>query len=121
SVLVAGVGLSVRLVALPLLVAIMFVAALGVTAGLSALNVRYRDVRYVVPFAVQLLLFATPIAYPSTLLGSPWRTLIALNPIAGVVEGFRWSVLGTAASPWSMLGVSALSSIVLLAIGLVYF
>jgi lipopolysaccharide transport system permease protein len=99
----------------------MFVSALGITAGLSAVNVRYRDVRYVVPFAVQLWLFATPIAYPSTLLGRPWRTLVALNPMAGIVEGFRWSVLGTAASPWNMIGVSAASSLVLLAIGVFYF
>ena len=121
SVLVAGVDPSARLLVLPLLVLIMFVGALGITAGLSAVNVRYRDVRYVVPFAVQLWLFATPIAYPSTLLGSPWRTLVALNPMAGVVEGFRWSVLGTAASPWNMLGVSAVSSLVLLAVGVLYF
>jgi lipopolysaccharide transport system permease protein len=121
AVLVAGVDLSARILVLPLLVLIMFVGALGITAGLSAVNVRYRDVRYIVPFAVQLWLFATPIAYPSTLLGSPWRTLVAFNPMAGIVEGFRWSVLGTAASPWNMLGVSALSSIVLLALGLFYF
>jgi lipopolysaccharide transport system permease protein len=121
SVLVAGVDPSARILVLPLLVLIMFVGALGITAGLSAVNVRYRDVRYIVPFAVQLWLFATPIAYPSTLLGSPWRTLLALNPMAGIVEGFRWSVLGTDASPWNMLAVSAVSSIVLLALGLFYF
>ncbi len=121
AVLVAGVDLSARILVLPLLVLIMFVGALGITAGLSAVNVRYRDVRYIVPFAVQIWLFATPIAYPSTLLGSPWRTLVALNPMAGIVEGFRWSVLGTSASPWNMIGLSALSSIVLLAAGLFYF
>jgi lipopolysaccharide transport system permease protein len=121
AVFLAGVTPTVRLLALPLLVAISFVAALGVVTGLSALNVRYRDVRYVVPFAVQLWLFATPIAYPASLLHEPWRTLLALNPMAGVVEGFRWSVLSSGQAPWGSLGISAAVAAVLLAVGLTYF
>ena len=121
AVSIAGVTPEPQLVALPLLVVIMFAAALGITAALSALNVRYRDVRYAVPFAVQLWLFATPVAYPSSLIGQPWRTVIALNPMAGVVEGFRWSVLHTVSAPWTMIGVSAASALVLLVAGLVYF
>jgi lipopolysaccharide transport system permease protein len=118
---VAGTTLSITLFALPLLVAITLAAALGVTAALSAVNVRYRDVRYVVPFATQLWLFATPIAYPSTLLHEPWRTVAAINPLTGVVEGFRWSVLGFPAAPWTLIGVSAASALVLLVGGLAYF
>ena len=120
-VIVAGIVPSVALLLLPMLIAIMVAAALGVCSALSAVNVRYRDVRYVVPFAVQLWLFATPVAYPSTLLHSPWRTLSAINPMAGVVEGFRWAVLRTPVAPWAMIGVSSASAVVLLVGGLAYF
>jgi lipopolysaccharide transport system permease protein len=99
----------------------MVAAVLGVTSALSAVNVRFRDVRYVVPFALQLWLFATPIAYPSSLLHSPWRTLVGLNPMAGVVEGFRWSVLRTPDPSWAMMGVSGASAAVMLAAGVAYF
>jgi lipopolysaccharide transport system permease protein len=117
----AGTALSVALLALPLLVVITVAATLGVSTGLAAVNVRYRDVRYVVPFAVQLLLFATPIAYPSTLLHSPWRTLAAINPMTGVVEGFRWAVLGRPAAPWTLIAVSAAAAALILLGGLAYF
>lgn len=119
-VLAWGVIPPVAVLALPLLVAIMLAAALGVTAALSAVNVRYRDVRYVIPFAIQMWLFATPIAYPSSLLGEPWRTLSAVNPMVGVVEGFRWAVLG-ADAPLALIGVSAASAAILLVAGLAYF
>ena len=112
---------SVTLLAIPLLVAIATAAALGVSSALSAINVRYRDVRYVVPFAIQMWLFATPIAYPSSLLDEPWRTISAINPMVGVVEGFRWAVLGTPAAPWDLIGVSAASALILLTAGLAYF
>jgi lipopolysaccharide transport system permease protein len=112
---------SVEVLAIPLLVGIATAAALGVSAALSATNVRYRDVRYVVPFAIQMLLFASPIAYPSSLLAEPWRTISAINPMVGVVEGFRWAVLGTPAAPWSLIGVSTASAVVLLLGGLAYF
>jgi lipopolysaccharide transport system permease protein len=118
---IAGYTPTVALLAVPLLAAVMMLAALGVCSGLSALNVRFRDVRYVVPFAVQLWLFATPIAYPSTLLHSPWRTIAALNPMAGVVEGFRWAVLRNAGAPWTMMLVSSASAFVIFCLGLAYF
>jgi lipopolysaccharide transport system permease protein len=121
SVVVAGESLSVTLLALPLLVLVAVAAALGVSAALSAVNVRYRDVRYVVPFVVQLWLFATPIAYPITLLHSPWRTLAAINPLTGVVEGFRWAVLGSPPAPWTLIGISSASAVVFLVVGLAYF
>ena len=116
-----GTWPSVALLAVPLLVLVTVAAALGVSSALSALNVKYRDVRYVVPFATQLWLFATPIAYPSTLLRDPWRTVAAINPMTGVVEGFRWAVLGSPAAPWTLIAVSAASAAVLLVAGLLYF
>ena len=115
-----GTPLSLTLLVLPLIVLVMVGAALGVTAALSAANVRYRDVRYLVPFATQLWLFATPVAYPITLLHSPWRTLSAINPMTGVVEGFRWAVLGTPLS-WTLIAVSTASAAVMLVGGLAYF
>lgn len=120
-VLVYGLVPSVAVLFLPVLVLIMVAAGLGVTAGLSAVNVRYRDVRYVIPFAIQMWLFATPIAYPSSLISEPWRTLSAVNPMVGVVEGFRWATLGTGDAPWELIGVSAVSAVVLLVAGLAYF
>lgn len=80
---------------LPVFVALAVALALSTSLLLAALNVRYRDVRYVVPFAFQIWFFITPIAYPVTLLHGPWRLMIGLNPMTGVIDGFRWSVLGT--------------------------
>lgn len=112
---------TLAILALPLLLAMMLATALGVGAALAAVNVRYRDVRYVVPFAVQMWLFLTPVAYPSSLLDSPWRELSALNPMVGVVEGFRWSALGSGSAPWDLIGISALAAAVILLAGLAYF
>jgi lipopolysaccharide transport system permease protein len=105
---------------LPLLL-LALLTSLGVGLWLSAMNVRYRDVGYVVPFLVQLLLFSTPIAYPSSLLDEPWRTLYALNPMVGVVEGFRWALLGTGTTPGGLVAVSGLVALALLASGALYF
>lgn len=96
------------------------VTALGVALWLSALNVQYRDIRYAVPFLTQFWLFATPIAYPSNLLPEPWRTLYGLNPMVGVVEGFRWALLGSH-PPGPMLGLSAAVAVLLLVSGAYYF
>jgi lipopolysaccharide transport system permease protein len=120
-VLVYGLPLSTRLLVLPVLVAIAFTAALGVSSALAALNVRYRDVRYILPFAVQIWLFLTPIAYPLALLHSPWHTLAAINPMVGVVEGFRWAVLGTTQATFGLVGISAASALILVLGGLAYF
>ncbi|MEK6276822.1 MAG: ABC transporter permease [Actinomycetota bacterium] len=120
-VLAWGVVPSAAVLTLPLLIAIAVAAALGVSAALSAINVRYRDVRYVVPFAIQMWLFATPVAYSSTLLDEPWRTLSAINPMVGVVEGFRWATLDTATAPLALIAISAASAVILLLAGLAYF
>jgi homopolymeric O-antigen transport system permease protein len=120
-VLIWGFAPSLAILALPLLIGIAAAAALGTSTALSALNVRYRDIRYVVPFAIQIWLFASPVAYPSSLLEEPWRTLSAINPMVGVVEGFRWATLGSGAAPWALIGISTVSACVLLLAGLAYF
>jgi lipopolysaccharide transport system permease protein len=116
-----GLTPSIAILTLPLLVAIAAAVALGASTLLSALNVRFRDVRYVVPFGIQLWLFASPVAYPSSLLDEPWRTVSAINPMVGVVEGFRWATLGEGAAPWDLIGISALSAVAILIAGLAYF
>jgi lipopolysaccharide transport system permease protein len=106
---------------LPGLVVLALVTSLGVGVWLSTLNVRFRDVRFTIPFLTQFWLFATPIAYPSSLLPEPWRTLYGLNPMAGVVEGFRWALLGTQTAPGPIIIVSSAAALVLLVSGLYYF
>jgi lipopolysaccharide transport system permease protein len=115
-----GIRPTVGMLLLPLFMVLAMVTALGVGMWLSALNVQYRDVRYVVPFLIQVWLFATPVAYPSSLLGEPWRTIYGVNPMVGVVEGFRWALLGTN-PPGAMIGGSALVLLVLLVAGAFYF
>jgi homopolymeric O-antigen transport system permease protein len=106
---------------LPLLLLLGLVTALGVSLWLSALNVQYRDVRYTIPFLTQIWMFATPIAYPSSLVPEGWRALYGLNPMVGVVEGFRWALLGTATRPGPMLIVSSLAAVMILLTGAMYF
>ncbi|MGD8751137.1 MAG: ABC transporter permease [Anaerolineales bacterium] len=106
---------------LPLFLFLALVTSLGVSLWLSAMNVQFRDVRYTVPFLTQAWLFITPIAYPSSLLEEPWRTLYGINPMAGVVEGFRWALLGTDTSPEPIIIVSSLVAIILLVSGAFYF
>jgi len=106
---------------LPLLLLLALVTSLGVGLWLTAMNVQFRDVRYAVPFLVQAWMFATPIAYPSSLLDEPWRTLYGINPMAGVVEGFRWALLGTETAPGPIVLVSTLVAMGLLVSGAYYF
>jgi lipopolysaccharide transport system permease protein len=108
-------------VTVPFFLLLVLMTALSVALWLSALNVQFRDVRYIAPFVVQVWLFATPIAYPSSLLPEPWRTVYGLNPMVGVVEGFRWAMLGTGTGPGPMILVSALVSLTLLVGGAYYF
>jgi lipopolysaccharide transport system permease protein len=116
-----GVAPTANVLWLPLFLLLALATSLGVGLWLSALNVQFRDVRYVVPFVTQFWLFATPIAYPSSLLSEPWHTLYGLNPMAGVVEGFRWALVGTNTKPGPMIALSALVAILLLAGGAFYF
>jgi lipopolysaccharide transport system permease protein len=95
--------------------------ALGVSFWLSALNVHVRDVEQTLPFLIQIWLFATPIAYPSSLLSQPWRTIYAINPMVGVVEGFRWALLGAKTAPGPTLAVSSAVSAAILVSGAFWF
>ena len=106
---------------LPAFVLLALVSALGVGLWLSALNVRFRDVRFLVPFLAQLWMYATPVAYPSSLLHAPWRTVFGINPMAGVVEGFRWALLGVDTKPGPMIIASSLAAVVILVSGAFYF
>jgi lipopolysaccharide transport system permease protein len=116
-----GVYPPIQILALPALLLLVCITALGTGLWLCALNVEFRDVRYVVPFITQFWLFATPVAYPSSLLREPWRTIYGLNPMAGVVEGFRWILLGTEAPPLGTITVSVVVAIAVLISGAFYF
>lgn len=114
------VPLSIRILTLPIFVLIALASAIAVGLWLSALNVEYRDVRYAVPFLVMFWQYATPIAYSVTLIPEKWRLLYGLNPMAGVVEGFRWALLGHGQLS-GLLWVSAAIISLLLVSGLLYF
>ncbi len=116
-----GLTPTLNVVWLPLFLLLALITALGVSLWLSALNVQFRDVQYTIPFLTQFWLFATPIAYPSSLLAEPWRTFYGLNPMAGVVEGFRWALLGTDTAPGPIIIVSTFVALALLVGGAFYF
>jgi lipopolysaccharide transport system permease protein len=105
----------------PLFLLLAVLTALGAGLWLSALNAIYRDVRYVVPFLVQFWMFASPVAYPSSLVPKQWRWVYGLNPMAGVIEGFRWSLTGQGQPPNILLAVSSTMVLLLVAGGTAYF
>src|ERR1035437_9850694 len=111
---------TLAIIWLPALTLLALVTALGIGTFLSAVNVKYRDVKYVLPFLVQLWMFASPVVYTSTLVPAEWRTVFALNPMTGVVEGFRWALIG-GARPDDLIVVSAVASVLLLLAALAYF
>lgn len=115
-----GMVPGLEVLTVPLWTLLAVATAVAVSLWLSAVNVRYRDVRYTLPFLTQLWLFATPVAYPTSIVPEPWRVLYALNPMVGVVEGFRWALVG---GPWPgvMVLFSAVAVTVLLVAGLFYF
>jgi lipopolysaccharide transport system permease protein len=106
---------------LPAFVLFAVLTAMAVGLWLSALNVRYRDVRYTIPFLTQFWMFLTPVAYPASLVPPAYRPLYGLNPMAGVVEGFRWALLGTDAPDWGLMAVSVGVVVALLVGGVLYF
>jgi lipopolysaccharide transport system permease protein len=116
-----GLVPAATVVLLPLFAAGAVLAAAGVGVWLSALNVAYRDVRYAVPFLIQIGLFASPVVYPASLVPDHLRLLYGLNPMAGVVEGFRWALLGRGDAPLGLVAVSGATAVVLLITGLFYF
>jgi lipopolysaccharide transport system permease protein len=116
-----GLVPTLNIIWLPFFALLALVTSLGVSLWLAAMNVQFRDVHYTIPFLTQAWLFVTPIAYPSSLLPEPWRTLYGLNPMAGVVEGFRWALLGTDTAPGKMIIISALVALTLFVSGAFYF
>ncbi|HEY1293739.1 MAG TPA: ABC transporter permease [Chloroflexota bacterium] len=118
---VFGVVPSWTVVFLPLLVVLAVLAAFAVGVWLSALDVEYRDVRYAVPFLLQIWLFATPVVYPASVVPSQFRVLLGLNPMAGVVEGFRWALVGQVDFPTALLTLSCVTTLLLLMSGLFFF
>jgi lipopolysaccharide transport system permease protein len=116
-----GIYPTINIIWLPFLLLLAFTTSLGVGLWFSALNVQFRDISYTVPFLTQFWLFATPIAYPSSLLPEPWQTFFGLNPMVGVVEGFRWALLGTDTAPGAIILVSSLVALGLLLGGAFYF
>jgi lipopolysaccharide transport system permease protein len=116
-----GLAPTTAVITLPLFVLLAVATALAVGLWLSALNVEYRDVRYVIPFLTQFWLFATPVVYASSMIPERWRFLYGLNPMAGVVESFRWALFGKGEGPGLLLAISVVVVIALLIGGLYYF
>ena len=112
---------SLLMLALPGFVLLALLTALGFGVWLTALNVKYRDIGMGVPFLIQIWMYLCPIVYPITLVPERFRTFYALNPMVGVIEGFRWSLLGTASPDWQAIGVSVIAMLVILVGGLYYF
>jgi lipopolysaccharide transport system permease protein len=116
-----GIHVTPAVLLLPVFLLLALTSAMAVGLWLSALNVQYRDIRYVVPFLTQFWMYATPIAYSSELIPEQWRWLYSLNPMTGVVEGFRWAILGKSNLDLLSLGISAAVVVALLIGGLYYF
>ena len=114
-------GPTAHVVWIPALLVLALITSLGVSFWFSALNVKYRDIRHVLPFVVQLWMFATPIAYPSSLVPAKFRAIYALNPMAGVIEGIRWALLGVNTAPGVMLVVSSTIAVLVLVSGAYFF
>ena len=122
-VLLAAYGIppSIGLLVWPLSVGLLVLLALGSGMFLAALNVTYRDIKYALPFAIQMLLFVTPVIYPTSIVPERYRPLLALNPLAGIIEACRASVLPSQPIDWGQLGVSAVVTLLILALGTAYF
>jgi len=118
---VYGIAPTWRWLALPLLILAALLSAIAVGLWLSAINVKYRDIKYITPFLVQMWLYATPVAYSSALFPEKYRPLLGLNPMAGVVDGFRWALLGQEVNSSPLILVSLVTIAVLLIGGLIYF
>ena len=112
---------ALSMAVLPVLVLGMMLTAAGVGCWLAALNIQYRDVKHVTPFLVQVWMYASPIVYPMSLVPERYRAIYALNPMAGIIEGFRALLLGTSAVPWSMILISLATGVVLFVTGALYF
>lgn len=116
-----GITLAWQTMLWPVLVALLVALSLGTGLLLATLNVQYRDVKYIIPFALQFLLFATPVIYPTSILPDRYRLLASLNPLSGIIEGFRAVLVPTRPVDWSLLGISAVLTAAILFAGTMYF
>jgi lipopolysaccharide transport system permease protein len=116
-----GIAPTAAVVVLPLFLLLAFLTALAVSLWLAPLNVRYRDVGHTLPFLVQVWMYASPVAYPASLVPEPWRWVYGLNPMLGVIEGFRWALLGQGSPDWKVMGLSAAAVAALLLGGIAHF
>ena len=116
-----GIAPTANIIYLPFFVALTFIAALAIGLWLSALNVEFRDVFYIVPFLVQTGQYISPVAYSSSIIPAKWKFLYSLNPMVGVIDGFRWSILGTAMPAWTGVAISVVSVLIIFTSGLLYF
>lgn len=127
SIVLAGmmvyyqVGISWEILLWPVLIVLMVMISLGVGMFFAALNVRYRDIRHALPFVTQLWLFVTPVIYPSSLIPEAYRPLLALNPLTGLIEAFRASLLASQQVDWSSLEISAIVTLIIFMVGMLYF
>lgn len=122
AMLIYGLAPSaVAIVVVPLLIAVMAVAAAGVGCLLAALNIQFRDVKYITPFLIQIWMYGSPIVYPMSLVPERYRLVYMLNPMAGVIEGFRSVLLGTGPVPWTAIGVATAMSVLIFVLGVYYF
>jgi len=117
----AGIPLTWKIITLPLFIFVAMLTAMGVSLFISAANVRYRDVGHAVPFLMQIWMFMSPIVYPVSLVPEQWRWLYGLNPMAGVIEGFRWALLGQTVPDVAVMTVSTLVFFIFLIAGVMYF
>ena len=111
----------INIMKMPVFLLLAIISALGVALWLSAINVQYRDVGYALPFITQFWLFITPVAYSSKVITGRWELIYALNPMAGVVNGFRWALLGAGSGPDILVAISTGISLIILITGLIYF
>lgn len=116
-----GIWPTANLLVLPLLTVLAVLTSLGLGFWFSALNVQFRDIGFLIPFFLRIWMFVTPVIYPTSLVSEEWRTLYALNPMVGVIEGFRWAILGTEAAPGFELLISLVVALVLVITGAIYF
>jgi lipopolysaccharide transport system permease protein len=120
-VLYYGMPLGWSLLLWPVLVVLVTLLSFSLGTIFAALNVKYRDIKYALPFFIQLLMFATPIIYPASMIPERFRWILALNPLSGIVEAFRYSVAPVRGPDWNLVGLSVAASVVLFAAGVVYF
>lgn len=116
-----SIGLSIKILLLPVTILIVMFFAMGLGLWLSALNVQYRDIRFIVPFLSQFLMYLSPVVYPASLVPESWRVFYALNPMAGAIEGFRWALLGTEVDILPLILTSCVVTFVVLMSGIYYF